>query len=303
MIINEDTIFKLKTLELLKKHDNLLLRELAWHLGIPVHFAEKIIYGLSKNYLIELKNNKVSWNVADNPSKSKPWGWKLIHEVILGSTMEYAKGCGLWTVVIAEYQLSGRGRHGKKWIGSFGGLWVTFRLPVNHKNVNYLPIVIPVIIVDILEHNYGVKTMIKWPNDIIYYDKKIVGILIEAEAMYGRIIVNIGLGINVNNNPPIPGSTSLKKIIGRKIPRNGLLSLLIGKIGWIEKLLDKPDELKEKYMERLATLNKKVRILTHNGVLKGKAIDVNEYGDLIIEINGEKKTITSYQALEIRHID
>ncbi len=303
MVVDENTVLKLMIMDKLKTTNNVLLKELSWALGVSVDRIESAVKDLGRNYLIELRGNRVLWNIADNPSMLKPWGWKLIHEVILGSTMEYAKGCGLWSVVVAEYQLLGRGRHGKKWIGGFGGLWTTFRLPIMHENANYLPLVIPLIIVDILDRNYGVKTMIKWPNDIIYGDKKIIGILIEAEAMRDRLIANIGLGINVNNDPPLPGSISLKKILGRKIPRNGLLSLLIGWISRVEKLLDDPRELKERYMERLATLNKKVRIMTRKGVLEGVAVDVNELGELVVEVNGRKKAIGPDLALEVRHAD
>jgi len=303
MVVGADTVLKLKILEELRDTQELLVKELSWRLGIRPEHVVRLARDLSRNYLIELRNNRVVWSIADNPSTLKPWGWRLVHEIVIGSTMEYARGCGLWTAVVAEYQLYGRGRHGKKWIGNLGGLWITLRLPVSHGNASYIPMAAPLIVVDILRRNYGVKTMIKWPNDIIYGDKKIVGILVEAEAVYDKLIVNIGLGINVNNEPPLPGATSLKKIMGRRVPRNGLLSLLIGWFSRLNKILEEPEEIKERYIRNLATLNRRVRALTRSGVVEGFVSSVSEYGELVVETDSGKKVLDPSDTLELRHVD
>jgi len=302
-VLDETFILKLKLLEKLRDSSELLLRDVSWSLGIPVETAKSIAENLARNYIITVTDTRVKWSVADNPSTLKPWGWKLVHEIVLGTTMEYARSCGLWTAVVAEYQLMGRGRAGKKWFGNLGGLWATLRRPVFHEKAELASLAIPLIIVNVLERVCSVKAKIKWPNDIVYGDEKLAGVLITGEAQGDRLVLDIGIGINVNNEPPIPGSTSLKRILGRKIPRNSILSPIIGWVTRIEKLLDEPDELIGRFRENLATLNRRVRVVTAEGVLEGVAVDVNEMGELVVRVDGEEKNFSIEDVLELRHLD
>ncbi len=296
-------ILAVKTLEILKNTIEIPIQNLAGYTGVSIDELNSVLKELAKYYFIEFSNNRVSWSRADNPSLIKPWGWNIVHEIILGSTQEYIRGCSLWTVVVAELQIYGRGRHGKKWYSNLGGLWCSFRLTIRSDNINYLPLAVPLIIVNILNRYYGINALIKWPNDIIYGNKKLAGLIIEAEALHNMFIANIGIGFNVNNNPPIPGSISLRNIVGYKIPRNGLLSQLIGWIGRLEKLLIEPRKLVDEYLAKLSTLNRMVQVKTSSGTIIGRAVNVNEYGELVMRVNGEEKIFTADEVIELRHID
>lgn len=302
-MIDENTLLKLLLLDSLKTTSEASLHELSWEIGVEPGYLENIIRDLGRNYLIRLEGNKVVWNIADNPSYLKPWGWRVIHKTVLGSTQEYARGCGLWALVVAEYLLMGKGRHGKRWVGNLGGLWITYRLPTTPLTASYAPIAIPLIIIDLLNRSYGVKALIKWPNDIVYGEEKLAGILIEAEAIGSKIVLNIGIGLNVNNEPPLPGTTSLKKLIGRLIPRNGILSSITSGITKLEELVEKPESIKKKYLSGLATLNKRIKAKTIDGEIEGVAVDVNEYGDLIVEVDSGKKILEASKTFELRHLD
>jgi len=295
---------KIMVLDRLRKSNRILIDDLAKSIGVSNDQLNPVIDALSRNYLVEKHGKLVVWNPADNPSMLKPWGWNLIHEIVLGSTMDYARGCGLWNLVVAEYQLTGRGRHGKRWISNFGGLWTTFKLPIKHENAGYIPVVIPVMLTNILSKYYGVEASIKWPNDIVYNELKLAGFLVEAEASHDRVVLYIGIGINVNNNPPLPGSISLRSITGRMIPRNGLLSLIISGISRLEKMLDEPEYYVELYMNKLITLDRRVRIVTiNNDIVEGRVTGIEENGDLIVDVNGLKKVFSSSEVFELIHID
>jgi len=302
-LITEALLSKLLILENLRGVSEITVRELAWRTGIRENVLIHHIVDLQRTHLIEIGNNRVSWNIADNPSTLKPWGWRLEHKIVTGSVLDYVRGCGLWTVALSEYQMYGRGRHGRRWIGNLGGLWIALRLPLLPGNASYVSIAAPLIIVEILRRNYGINAWIKWPNDVVCNDKKLVGVLVEAEAYQDKIVANIGIGINVNNSPPLPNTTSLKKLMGRLIPRNSLLSLIIGWFGRIHKLLEDPKELLKKYMENMATLNRRVRAKTVAGEIEGIAIDVDEYGYLTVETPSGKKLIDPDTTLELRHLD
>ncbi len=302
-MISEDVLFKILVLDILKNSNEAPLKEVAWEIGVDPTYLEKIVGELGRNFLISVEENMVKWNIVDNPSNLKPWGWRLVHKTMLGSTQDFARGCGLWSIIVGEYLLYGRGRHGKKWVGNLGGLWLTFRMPTTSLTANYAPIAVPVILSNILHRNNGIDARIKWPNDIVYNDKKLAGILIEAEALRERIVLNIGIGINVNNEPPLPNTISLKKILGRLVPRNILLSLLTGWITRLEELVEKPSIIKKSYRDRLETLGKKIVAKTHDGVIEGVAVDVDEYGSLIVENGSGKKVLDPNTTLEIRYVD
>ena len=74
-----------------------------------------------------------------------------------------------------------------------------------------------------IEDVTGVKVGIKWPNDVLYEGKKLVGILTEMNAEMDCInYIIIGMGINVNiDKEEMPEeiqniATSLSQITGKK---------------------------------------------------------------------------------------
>ena len=294
-------MFKLMILEKLRDKNRQVVRELAWDIGIKPDYVNMLINELQKNFLINVDRGIVYWNPADNPSTLKPWGWNLEHRMVVGSTQEVARGRGPWSVIVAEYMLLGRGRHGKKWICSLGGLWVTFKIPVDSVTASLAPILLPVILVRIFRKNYDVPAGIKWPNDIIIHDKKIAGILLEAEAFKDQILLYIGIGLNINNDPPLETTTSLKKVLGRLTPRNRFLSLLIGWISRMRKLAEDQDEIRKSYLKYLETLNKNIVAKTYSGEVSGRVVDVGEGGELIVEAQEGLKILDPVTTIELRH--
>ena len=114
-------------------------------------------------------------------------------------------------VVVAKKQTEGRGRYGRKWDSAEGGLY--FSIIEETIKTEHLSEIISLSIVETIKE-YGINCKIKFPNDIIYRNKKIAGILIEKK---GEIYI-IGIGINVNNyiNEEING-ISMKEILKREV--------------------------------------------------------------------------------------
>jgi len=294
---------KLTILDNLKETGKIGLEELSLKTGLLREQIMQTIQGLSKTYLINIDGDIVKWLPADNPSTIRPWGWNINHVVSIGSTQIAIRGMGLWSILVAEHQYSGRGRHGKGWISDLGGLWISYRLPVKPWVANVIPIALSIILIKIFEQIFGLKAGIKWPNDIVVNDKKIAGMIIEGEYVSDTMIVNIGVGINVNNEPPIPGTTSLKKIVGKLVPRNPILASLTGWISRLDKILIDREQLESMYRDHLVTLNRRVYVETLTEVFEAKAVDIDESGDLIVEKNGIKKKLNPLTTLRIRHLD
>ena len=218
------------------------------------------------------------------------------------STMDIArelarKECPHFTVVIAGRQKKGRGRLKRSWLSSEGGLYFTIVVrpkipPVLSSRVNFAA---SMILAQTLRNMFNINAMVKWPNDVLVDGKKISGILSEMEAEIDRVsFISIGIGINVNNDPTPyePMATSLKKILGKEVPR---IEVLKAFLDHFEDALNDSnfDNVVSEWKKYSETLNRHVRIVTANDVSEGLAVDVDDNGALILKLtDGSMKKIT-----------
>jgi BirA family biotin operon repressor/biotin-[acetyl-CoA-carboxylase] ligase len=246
------------------------------------------------------------YRLVGSPDVLFPWEFpereKNIHYYSeVTSTMDTAKDlarkkCPHFTVVIAGRQTGGRGRLNRRWLSDDGGLYFTLVLrpdiPVSLcGRVNFLA---SLTLAQVLHEMFAVNAAVKWPNDILVEDCKIAGMLSELEADADRIyFVNIGMGINVNNDPSGSESqaTSLKKIKDREISRRKLLARFLDVF---EARINKAefDDVISEWKKYTVTLNRQVRIVTHREISEGLAADVDENGALILKLaDGTQKKI------------
>jgi BirA family biotin operon repressor/biotin-[acetyl-CoA-carboxylase] ligase len=198
------------------------------------------------------------------------------------------KGCPPYTVVIAERQSEGRGRLGRNWVSEEGGLFFTVvlrpRLAPAHSG--RLNLAVATVLAKTLRALYDVPAAVKWPNDILVDEKKLVGILSEMEAESDQVtFVNIGVGINVNNPPP-PATTpavSLKQLLGRRVMRKALLSAFLDNL---QNYLASEDlsRVVNQWKQYTVTLGRQVKVATQNEIYEGRAIDVADDGALVLQM-------------------
>ena len=292
--------YKLEILRLLTEYESLQLEKLVTELGVSEDEVRELISDLSRNFLIKVEKGRLVWLAGDNPARIRPWGWNYVYKQLVGSTMLIAKKMEPWTAVVAEYQLRGYGRHGKKWISNLGGAWISLKMDLPDKTAQVLPVVLPVALCQLLREKWEVKAAIKWPNDIIVSGKKLAGMIVEGEAIEGKILAIVGVGMNVNNEPPLEEATSLKVLLGRLIPRNSIIAYLTGIAQKIESLAKNSKKYQALYLEMLDTLGRKVRALKADGtIVKGVASSVTETGDLIIETDAGSLKLSSNEVLKL----
>jgi BirA family biotin operon repressor/biotin-[acetyl-CoA-carboxylase] ligase len=122
---------------------------------------------------------------------------------------------------------------------------------------------------------------IKWPNDIFYSGRKLCGILTEIVSSGSdaeKVIV--GIGLNVNNTVP-PEGVSLREINGEKGDPKKLLSSVVSNF---EKYVSLDlGTILRRYRQLCATIGKDVTVKTLSGTHTGKAIDIDDEGNLVVE--------------------
>ena len=101
-------------------------------------------------------------------------------------------------ICIAEEQTKGRGRRGKSWISpKFKNIYFSLNSYLKKEDLSGLSIAVALSVSKVLT-KINVKSLIKWPNDLLVGNKKICGILIETVKVDKLTKVVIGIGINVN---------------------------------------------------------------------------------------------------------
>ncbi|MGD8961569.1 MAG: biotin--[acetyl-CoA-carboxylase] ligase [Desulfobacterales bacterium] len=254
----------------------------------------------------EITSSAKGYHLKNSPDVPYPWEFtgresKIVYHAQLASTMDAAKelarkGCPDFTTVIAGRQTSGRGRLDRLWSSEKGGLYFTIVLrpdlpPVLSYRVGFLA---SLTLARILNEMFGIDVRVKWPNDLLVDECKICGMLSELETEADRVMfINIGIGLNVNNNPPAvkPAATSLKTILGRRVSRKAILSRYLDSFE-AQTQAAAYDDVIERWKQFTVTLNRHVRVVTTRETFTGKAVDVDDTGALILKnADGSLKTI------------
>ena len=193
--------------------------------------------------------------------------------------------------VITDNQTDGKGRHGNTWVSIPNkSITCSFLLKQIFDKINFHSLLIPISIVKGIKKFTNIDLQIKWPNDIIYKDKKIAGILIESIKNKSDYLFNIGIGINVNEDiEDFPDdlknhTTSLKIIMNHQIQREPLLATILNEL---DQLIDASDYnyIINEWTKYCAHLNQKINFKYNNNLKNGIFQKINQNGQAVIKNN------------------
>lgn len=109
------------------------------------------------------------------------------------------EGAPAGTAVVAAEQTAGRGSRGRPWHSARGGLWLSVLLRPVRAGVELLSLRAGLAIAEALDR-LGPGIALKWPNDLMWHERKLGGVLCEARwAGSTPAWVVIGVGLNVRN--------------------------------------------------------------------------------------------------------
>ena len=197
--------------------------------------------------------------------------------------------------VITDFQTKGRGQRKNKWESEKGkNLLFSILMKPNFslRDQFKLHIIVSLSIKNALKKIGLKKVKIKWPNDIYINDKKISGILIENQIFKNIIKQSIiGIGININQIKfHDPKATSVFNEMNIKFDVSDILKLLINSIENDFQDLDRDmDELINLYKRELYMFDRIQNFVFKNKKLKGRIIDVNKDGRIIMDVNKKKE--------------
>lgn len=200
------------------------------------------------------------------------------------------------TVLLAEQQLKGRGRHLRTFECAPQSqvlVSVVLRLPGIPPNLlGWLPLLTGVSVADALREIAEVDAVLKWPNDVMIGERKVAGILAEVAGGPGAPMVVVGVGLNVTQSAaelPVPTATSLLAEGAACTDRNTLVRAILRGLAtrvhrW-QGMRGRSPELAADYRQRCGTVGREVRALLPGGSEhRGTATGVDEEGRLLIDV-------------------
>ncbi|HXA32205.1 MAG TPA: biotin--[acetyl-CoA-carboxylase] ligase [Acidimicrobiales bacterium] len=250
---------------------------------------------------------------------------------------EARRGAAEGLVVVADHQSAGRGRLGRRWEAPpAANLLVSVllrpRLPVAARHL--ASAVVALAASDACEALSGVAVDVKWPNDLLVGDRKLAGVLAEADVgPEDRSPIVVGIGINVawpprptshqtaqDDAPPVGkeesprlgkvasdlanSATSLLRESGRPVDRARLLERLLVGLEPRVAALGSPGGRKAQaadLQDRCSTIGARVRVDTESASFVGTAVAVTVEGHLVVDVDHEgPRTVVVGDVIHLR---
>ncbi|MEE8372826.1 MAG: biotin--[acetyl-CoA-carboxylase] ligase [Dehalococcoidia bacterium] len=220
-------------------------------------------------------------------------GRRLLYFTSVPSTMDAARkaardGAIEGTVVVAEEQTKGKGRLSRAWINPRGVAAVSIILRPEMSQLTRLTMVASLATSRCVERATGLKTAIKWPNDVLIGGRKVSGILSESAIRKGSVDwAIVGIGINVNFDPAAypeiaDTATSLSSELGTEVSQLEVLLHLFHEMEALYLGMRRGDPIHLEWASRLETLGNTVRVKSGSHVEEGYAESVGSDGSLLL---------------------
>lgn len=257
-----------------------------------------------------------------------PPGWTVLHVDETGSTnddlLNAARAMQIppRTALVAAHQTAGRGRLDRRWDAPPGSnLLVTLFLGSMAPGLTPATLMqrVGVAIVDGVEHLVGGRVDelgLKWPNDVMFADRKLAGVLAQARSGTDGLVMVVGCGVNVGWAPDGAASVQVDVTGGSEIGCAEMLASMLAafdRSGDGDRDRDRAGDgdgdgdrdgdggHAERYRSRLLTLGRRVRVeLPGDRECVGRATAVGDDGRL--EVTDPAGTTHRFDVGDVVHL-
>jgi BirA family biotin operon repressor/biotin-[acetyl-CoA-carboxylase] ligase len=234
-------------------------------------------------------------------------------------------------VLVADHQTAGRGRRDRTWLAPPGSsLLVSVLLRPRVTLAPAATMATAVAMAEAVEQAAGASPTLKWPNDLVVDDRKLAGILAEADwpagstisagwrapASYERVPLVVGIGLNVTWPGDGPASDLPEELaaLGETATALNWLGAIADRVellvAFLRRLEVRYDELVrsgspaatlEVWRRRSATLGRRVRVDLGADEVEGTAVDVTDEGHLVVDtLEGDRRTLAVGDVVHLR---
>lgn len=197
------------------------------------------------------------------------------------------------SAVLAEMQLSGRGRRGQPWVSPFARniyLSLGWRFEAGVASLGCLPLVVAIAACEALERSGVGGVRIKWPNDLLLDGAKLGGCLVEVQGdAAGPCLAIVGIGINVRMGPgladeidqPWTDAASANPGVSRNLLAGSLVDALLARINQFAE--NGFDSFHDAWEARDALQGRAVVVSSASFKAEGLALGISRAGGLRLQ--------------------
>ena len=271
------------------------LQLLEAELNLPIHKVR------GKGY--RLASPLVFLNAQDISRSAPSLQWPIyIYDSIDSTNAEALRLVGIAQaapfLVLAEQQVAGRGRRGRKWVSPFAQniyYSLVLRIEDGLRQLEGLSLVVGLAVIQALRESGVQDAVLKWPNDVLVGQKKIAGILLELvgdPADICHVVIGIGVNVNMQKADEVDQQwTSVQLETGAAADRNAL----VAQVGLqLQCYLDRHKAsgfaaLQEEWERNHAWQGRAVSLIAGVNCVDGVVLGVDRQGALRLSVDGVEK--------------
>lgn len=233
---------------------------------------------------------------------------KLDLQSSVSSTNELARqqaenGDASGLVIVAEQQVSGRGRRGRHWVSPYGCnlyLSLVWGFEGGVQAIEGLSLAVGVAVLRGLKR-CGVKGVeLKWPNDLLWQQKKVGGILLEVigdPSGFCQVIVGVGLnmGMGAHVSSAIDQDwANIDELLSADVGRSELAGIVVDELLLLlgQYHVEGFADCRAEWLQHDAYADRPVKLLMINKSIEGIARGVDDSGALRLEVNGQVQLVS-----------
>lgn len=223
-------------------------------------------------------------------SSPSPWEIYRFREVSSTSDAlrEHLDSLGDRSVVLAEFQYAGRGRLGRAWASPPGNLYasILWKPAPSMDACARVSLLVADLICDMLKSS-GIRSEVKWPNDVLINGRKLAGILPESGTHPGPWLI-LGIGINITVTPRLSDLRGLEPVSWSDAGRPGepldILLDLLERLdrAWPDRSRDPIEGRRDSISARLWCRGQLVRITRGSETTAGTLTGIDQEGRLVL---------------------
>ncbi|MBQ3216646.1 MAG: biotin--[Oscillospiraceae bacterium] len=235
------------------------------------------------------------------------WNWERVEET--GSTNEDLKKrreAPHGTALIARRQRGGKGRLGRQFSSPEGGLYLSLLLRPKTKpeDLLHLTAMAAVAVRRGILDCCGVEAGIKWPNDLVYGNRKLCGILTELvteEGLPARVIIGVGLNCNTVPEEVRDMATSLREITGNQMDIDGLAAAILQALSEMDReLLSGKSRYLREYESACVSIGKQVQLIKGEERISAYTLGIDENGGLLLRYADGREGVVNTGEVSVR---
>ncbi|HEV7524164.1 MAG TPA: biotin--[acetyl-CoA-carboxylase] ligase [Acidimicrobiia bacterium] len=219
---------------------------------------------------------------------------------VVDSTNRYllqcaSEGAPEGVVAVADEQTAGRGRLGRTWVAPAGSallVSVLLRpaLPVERTHLVTLAAGLAALdAIDRLDAGSTARPGLKWPNDVVVDDRKLAGVLAEADGV-GAVVVGMGCNVRPDALPPDLVDIATAVPVDRE-------QLLVAWLRAYDARLSALDGVVADAIAQSATLGRRVRVELARETFEGTATALTDEGFLVVD----GRVVSAGDVVHLRH--